>query len=207
MLPDINYIQTHEVYVKISKYMALNVNELRNGIVFKQDGELFQVQTYEHIKTGRGSGNIKLKVKNLKTGSTVEKSFITGARVDEADVEKKKAQYLYRDADVFNFMDPVSFEQFSVAATVLGDQAKFLTDGLDVTLLVGEGAVLAMELPLSLIYTIAETGPEEKGNTVSNVYKESTMGNGMMVKVPMFSKVGDKIKVDTRSGQYVERVK
>lgn len=186
--------------------MALNVNDLRNGVVFKDNGELLQVLTYEHIKTGRGSGNIKLKVRNLKTGSTVEKSFITGARVEEADVAKKKAQYLYRDGD-YNFMDPVSFEQFAIPSSVLGDQAKFLIEGLEVILLIGEGAALAMELPLSLVYTISETGPEEKGNTVSNVYKEAVMDNGMIVKVPMFCKQGDRIKVDTRSGQYVERVK
>lgn len=187
--------------------MALNVNDLRNGAVFKDKGELLQVLTYEHIKMGRGSGNIKLKVKNLKTGSITEKSFITGARVEEADVEKKKAQYLYRDGETYAFMDPVSFEQFSIPASVLGEQAKYLQDGLEVSLIVGEGTALAMELPLSLTYTIAETGPAERGNTVSNVFKDATLDNGMMVKVPMFSKVGDKIKVDTRSGAYVERVK
>src|SRR5687768_8996924 len=98
----------------------LNVNDLRNGTVFKEDNQLFQVLTFEHIKTGRGSGNIKLKVRNLKTGSTVEKSFITGARVDEADVEKKDAQYLYQDGDGFYFMDPSSFEQLVVPASVAG---------------------------------------------------------------------------------------
>ena len=187
--------------------MALNVNELRNGTFFKEGKDIYLVVTYEHMKTGRGSGNIKLKVRNLKTGSVTEKSFITGARVEEADVEKKKAQYLYRDGDNYNFMDPVSFEQFSVSAQVLGDLAKFLTDGLAVILIVGEGEALGVELPMSLIYTIADTGPEEKGNTVSNVYKDATLDSGMIIKVPMFAKVGDRIKVDTRSGQYVERVK
>lgn len=187
--------------------MALNVNELRNGAVFKENGELWQVLVYEHIKMGRGSGTIKVKVRNLRSGSTTEKSFITGARVEEADVEKKKAQYLYRDGDNYNFMDPISFEQFSINQSILGDQAKFLIEGLDVILLVGEGQALSIELPLSLVYTISETGPEEKGNTVSNVYKEAVMDNGMIVKVPMFCKVNEKIKVDTRSGQYVERVK
>ena len=187
--------------------MALNVNDLRNGTFFKEGKEIFLVITYEHVKTGRGSGNIKLKVRNVRSGAVVEKSFITGARVDEADVEKKKAQYLYRDGDSFNFMDPVSFEQFSIPSNVIGDQAKYLVDGLEVTLIVGEGETLGMELPISLVYTIAETGPEEKGNTVSNVYKEATLDNGLVVKVPMFMDVGEKVKVDTRSGEYVERVK
>lgn len=187
--------------------MALNVNDLRNGTFFKEGKEIFLVVTYEHIKTGRGSGNIKLKVRNVRSGAVVEKSFITGARVDEAEVEKKKTQYLYKEGDSFNFMDPVSFEQFQVSASVLGDQAKYLKDGLDVLLIVSEGEVLGMELPLSLIYEIAETGPEEKGNTVSNVYKEAVLDNGLVVKVPMFMSAGEKVKVDTRSGDYIERVK
>lgn len=185
----------------------LNVNELRNGAVFKEDNSVFQVITYEHIKTGRGSGNIKLKVRNLKTGSVTEKSFMTGGRVDEADVVKQKAQFLYKEGDIFNFMDPKSFEQFSVAATVLGEQAKYLMEGLEVTLIVSDGEALAVELPLSLVYTIADTGPGVKGNSVSNVYKDATMDNGLQVKVPLFMSNGEKVKVDTRSGQYVERVK
>ncbi len=187
--------------------MALNVNELRNGTFFSEGKDLFIVITYEHVKTGRGSGNIKLKVKNLRSGAIVEKSFITGARVDEASVEKKKAQFLYRDGDIYSFMDPVSFEQFTVAAEVLGDQAKYLKDGLEVMLVVSGEEALGLELPMSLIYEIAETGPEEKGNTVSNVFKEATLDNGLVVKVPMFMRVGEKVKVDTRSGEYVERVK
>lgn len=191
--------------------MALNVTELRNGAFFKEGGNILQVLTYEHNKTGRGSGTIRLKVKNLKTGAVTEKSFITGARVDEANVEKKKAQYLYRDGDPpaggFNFMDPVSFEQFSLSGSVLGEQAKYLKDGLEVILIVSEGEALGMELPLSLVYGITETGPGERGNTVSNVYKDATLDNGLLVKVPMFMKVGEKVKVDTRTGEYVERVK
>jgi len=187
--------------------MALNVNDLRNGIFFKEGPNIFQVLLYEHVKTGRGSGNIKLKVRNVRTGSIVEKSFITGARVEEADVEKKKAQFLYRDGDSFHFMNPVSFEQFTVSSQVLGNQAKFLKDGLEVTLIVSEEEALGLELSLSLIYEIAETGPGEKGNTVSNVFKEATLDNGLVVKVPMFLDVGQKVKIDTRSGEYVERVK
>ena len=187
--------------------MALNVTELRNGTFYKEGKDIFLVVTYEHMKTGRGSGNIKLKVRNVRSGSVVEKSFITGARVDEADVEKKKAQYLYRDRDIYSFMDPVTFEQFTVLSQVLGDQVKYLKEGLEVLLIVSEEEVLGLELPMSLNYAVSETGPGEKGNTVSNVFKEATLDNGLVVKVPMFIKVDDKIKVDTRSGEYVERVK
>lgn len=187
--------------------MALNVTELRNGTFFKEGNNILQVLTYEHVKMGRGSGTIKVKVKNIRTGSVLEKSFITGARVDEANVEKKKAQFLYRDGDTFNFMDPSSFEQFSISSQVVGDQAKYLKDGLEVTLIVSAGEALGMELPMSLVYEVSETGPGEKGNTVSNVFKEATLDNGLVVKVPMFMNVGESVKVDTRSGEYIERVK
>lgn len=187
--------------------MALNVTELRNGTVFKEGNNIFQVLNYDHVKMGRGSGNVKVKVKNLRSGANVEKSFITGARVDEADVEKKKAQFIYRDGDNFHFMDPVSFEQFSLPSQVLGDQAKYLKDGLEVLLVVSGEEALGLELPNSLVYEIAETGPGEKGNTVSNVFKEASLDNGLLVKVPMFIKVGEHVKVDTRSGEYIERVK
>ena len=184
-----------------------NVTELRNGAVFKEGGNLLQVITYEHNKTARGSGTIKLKVKNLRTGSVVEKSFITGARVDEADVVKKKVQFLYRDGENLNFMDPQSFEQFSLPISVAGGLAKYLKDGLELTLITSREEALAMELPLSLVYEISETGPGEKGNTVSNVFKEATLENGLVIKVPMFIGIGEHVKIDTRSGEYVERVK
>lgn len=194
----------------------INVNDLRNGTVFKEEKELWQVVNYEHIKMGRGSGNIKIKAKNLKTGATTEKSFITGARVEEADVEKKKAQFLYkqslpsgdgRDGENYFFMDPLTFEQFSLTEDIVGDQSKYLKDGLEVLLLVSDESALGMEIPNSLVYEIIETGPGEKGNTVSSVFKDANLDNGLTVKVPMFTKVGDKIKVDTRTGEYVERVK
>lgn len=187
--------------------MALNVTELRNGTFFKEGNNIFQVLTYEHVKMGRGSGTIKVKVKNVRTGAVLEKSFITGAKVDEALVEKKKAQFLYRDGDNFNFMDPQNFEQFSISKQVIGETAKYLKDGLDALLVVSNDEALGIELPLSLVYTISETGPGERGNTVSNVFKEAILDNGLVVKVPMFMKPGEKVKVDTRTGQYVERVK
>ncbi len=184
-----------------------NVTELKNGTYFKEAGIVFQVITYEHNKTGRGSGNVKLKVRNLKTNAITEKSFITGAKVEEANVVKVRAQYLYRDGNSLYFMNPVSFEQFSLMATVAGDSAKFLKDGMEVMLITSGDEALSIDLPLSLIYEIAETGPGERGNTVSNVFKEATLDNGLVIKVPMFIGIGEKVKVDTRSGQYVERVK
>ncbi|OGE31702.1 elongation factor P [Candidatus Daviesbacteria bacterium RIFCSPHIGHO2_01_FULL_44_29] len=185
----------------------LNVTELRSGIVFKEDSNLYQVIVYEHIKMGRGSGNIKVKVRNLRTGAVVEKSFITGARVDDTSVDKKNCQFLYSDGQTFNFMDNATFEQYGIPVNIVGDQAKFLKEGMMVQVVMVEEEALGIELPMSLIYTVTETGPEEKGNTVSNVFKDATLDNGLAVKVPMYMKQGEKIKVDTRSGEYIERVK
>lgn len=185
----------------------LNITELRQGAVYQEGGQILQVLTYEHVKMGRGSGTVKLKVKNLKTGSIVEKSFITGARVEKADVAKTKAQFLYSDGVDYVFMDPVSFEQFSIPKQVLGDSAKYLKESLEVSLITSGQEALGIELPNSIVYEIKETGPSERGNTVSNVYKEATMDNDLIVKVPMFLRVGEKIKVDTRTGEYVERIK
>lgn len=111
----------------------LNANELRNGAVFEEGKDILQVLTYDHIKMGRGSGTIKVKVRNLKTSFVTEKSFITGVRVEEADVQKKKTQFLYRDEDIFYFMDPNTFEQFSISSRILGEQAEYLKDGLEVS--------------------------------------------------------------------------
>lgn len=185
----------------------INVTELRNGTVFEEAGNLWHVLNYEHNKMGRGSGTVKVKARNLRSGAITEKSFITGARVEEANVEKKKAQFLYSDGKAYNFMDPLTFEQFPITKSVLGDQAKFLKENLDVQLIVLGEEALALELPNSIIYQIRETGPEERGNTVSNVFKEAALDNDLIVKVPMFMKVGDRVKIDTRTGAYVERVK
>ncbi len=185
----------------------INVNDLRNGVVFQAENQLWQVLTYEHNKMGRGSGTIKVKARNLRTGAITEKSFITGAKVEEANVVKKKVQFLYKDSEGYNFMDQSSFEQFSVSESVAGDQGKYLMDGMEVIILVAGEEALGIELPNSIIYTITDTGPGEKGNTVSNVFKEATLENGLVVKVPMFMKNGDKVKVDSRTGAYVERVK
>lgn len=185
----------------------ISATDLKSGVVFKDETGLWQVITYEHNKMGRGSGSIKVKARNLRSGAITERAFITGARVEEGDIEKKKAQFLYQDGENFNFMDPVSYEQFPITKAVAADQAKYLYEGLEVILLISGEEALGIELPNSLVYEVAETGPEEKGNTVSNVYKEATLNNGLVVKVPMFMKVGEKVKVDTRTGQYVERVK
>ncbi len=183
----------------------LNVTDLRAGATFKDQGNLWEVQSYQHIKMGRGSANIKIKARNLRTGATIEKSFISGARVEEVEVEKKKAQFLYLDSEGAHFMDQSSFEQFSLPRTLLAAESSFLKEGEEYDLVVAEGETLGLELPRNMILTVAETGPGVKGDTVSSAFKSAVLENGMDIQVPLFIKVGDKIKVDTRSGQYLER--
>ncbi len=184
----------------------VNVNDLRPGMAFVQDGQILQVLTYDHIKMGRGSGNVKVKVRNLKTGSIVEKSFITGARVEEIELDKRELQYLYRDASSYYFMDPDNFDQISIGEGLLGDQGVYLKEGIIIQVLFGEDQPLSVILPISIEYQVAETGPGERGNSVTNIYKPATLENGLAVSVPLFIKNGDIVKIDTRSGKYMERV-
>lgn len=180
---------------------------LRTGVSFEDNGQIYLVLSYEHIKMGRGSANIKVKVKNLRSGALTEKSFISGARVEEISLEKRKVQYLYLDKDSYHFMDSKTFEQFSLGRQMLGDQAKFLKEGMEVEILSYEEEPLAVDLPIKMEFKVAETGPGIRGDSVSNIYKDAVLENDLTVRVPLFIKAGDRILVDTRTGEYVERIK
>jgi len=185
----------------------LNVTDLRAGTAFKEQGNLWEVQSYQHTKMGRGSANIKIRARNLRTGAVVEKSFMSGARVEEAEVEKKKAQFLYADAGSANFMDTATFDQFSLAAKLVANELKFLKEGESYDLLVAEGEILGVELPRNIVLRVIETDPGVKGNSVSNAYKRARLENNLETQVPLFIKEGEAVKIDTRSGEYLERVK
>ena len=168
---------------------------------------MWEVVKYSHTKMGRGSANIKLKIKNLNTGATIEKTFTSGQKVDELSLSKKKGQFLYNDVDNIVFMDPVSFEQFTLPRRLVGRKEKFLKEGETYDLLVAQDQVLSIEIPKLATLSVAETGPGVKGDTVSATTKDATLENGLRVKVPLFINQDDRIKVDTRTGEYVERVK
>ncbi|MCH7541213.1 elongation factor P [Patescibacteria group bacterium] len=185
----------------------LNVTELRSGTTFRDNKGMWEVVKYSHTKMGRGSANIKLKIKNLNTGATIEKTFTSGQKVDELSLSKKKGQFLYNDVDNIVFMDPVSFEQFTLPRSLVGRKEKFLKEGETYDLLVAQDQVLSIEIPKLATLSVAETGPGVKGDTVSATTKDATLENGLRVKVPLFINQDDRIKVDTRTGEYVERVK
>ncbi len=185
----------------------INVNDLRSGATFQEDGLLFEVIDYSHTKMGRGTATIRVKVKNLKTGSTTEKTFISGARVEEAELDKIEAQYLYHDGKEASFMDPVSFDQFTAPLAILAGQEKYLKEGENYSLISFNNQILKVELPRTIILKVVEAPPGVRGDTVSNVYKAAKLENGIEIKVPLFINEGDSVKVDTRSGEYIERVK
>lgn len=183
------------------------VTHLRAGSTFEDNGQPYIVLKYEHTKMGRGTATIKVKARNLKTGAIIEKSFISGARVEEVNLAKRKSQYLYLQDKEYFFMNPKTFEQFSIPEGILGNRAKFLSEGVEVDLLFLEDSPIDIELPPKMDFRVTETDPGVKGNSATNIYKSATLDNGMNVKVPLFIQVGERIWVDTRSGEYVERVK
>lgn len=184
----------------------ISVTELRNGTVFEENGNLYQVLSYEHIKMGRGSANIKVKVRNIRSGSTTDKSFISGARVQDVLVLKKDLQFLYKDSDNVYFMEPLTFEQISVPLRKIQDQHPYLKEGETFSVSFYEDEPLSLNLPPKMEFKIIETGPNVKGNSATNIYKDAVLENGIKTKVPLFIKTGDKVCIDTRTGEYTEKV-
>lgn len=185
--------------------MAIPVNELRNGATFQDSQGTWLVESFEHIKMGRGSATIKVKARNLRSGAISEKSFISGNKVDEAEVEKMRVQFLYQDHKDAYFMNPVTFEQFPVPISRVMEVPKYIKEGGEVEALLIGGEVVSVELPKNVVLLVTEADPGERGNSASNFLKTCTVETGANVQVPLFVKPGDKIKVDTRSGAYIER--
>ncbi len=185
----------------------LNVQELRNGMTFLMDGQLYVTLKYEHIKMGRGSATIKIKAKNLLTGATNDKSFVNSAKVEEANTARKPMQYLYKNNNDFVFMDPKTYDQVGISSEVVGSEGGYLQENILVNILFWEDRALWIELPPKMEFTIVETDPGIKGNSAANMYKSAKLDNGMSVRVPLFINEGEKIMVDTRDGSYAERVK
>lgn len=187
--------------------MVKPVTELKKGIIFREDGELWTVENYEHIKVARGSGTIKVKAQSMRSGTITEKSFMTGARVDVVDVFKKKATFLYQDGKKYVFMDTENFENYEINDSMISG-TKYLKDGMEVRVLVDDrNEIVGLEMPKNETYLITEAAEGVRGNTVSNTNKRAILENGIEVSVPLFVNAGDSVKIDTRTGAYLERVK
>lgn len=183
----------------------ISVTNLRSGACFTDGKDLFRVISYEHTKLGRGTATIKLKIKNLKSKIITEKTFISGAKVQEVNLDLKEAQYLYKTHN-FIFMDPLSFEQFELSSDQIGEFASFLKEGMKVKVLFYQNEPLTIELPIKLDFTVVETGPGIRGDSATNIFKDAILETGAKIKVPLFVKVGDRVLVDTRTGEYQERI-
>jgi elongation factor P len=184
----------------------IDVNELRKGVTFELEGGLFKVLEYSHNKTGRGNASIKVKARNLLTGSTIDKTFQSGDRVQDARLDFHNVQYLYTDSDFYYFMDNETFEQPGIKAELLGDDALYLKGGMEVKLTIYNGQPLDVELPTSVDLEVLEAEVAVRGDTATGVSKKVKTETGLQVQCPQFVKVGDVIRVDTRTGEYVTRV-
>ncbi|MFN8413001.1 MAG: elongation factor P [Anaerolineales bacterium] len=184
----------------------IDVNELRKGVTFELDGNLYKVVDYSHNKTGRGNANIKVKARNLLTGANVERTFSSGQSVQDVSLDFSNVSYLYKDGDSYIFMDNETFEQPAISREALGDSADFLKEGMEVKLTFYKGEAIDVELPTSVDLKVVEAEMAIRGDTATGVTKKVTTETGITVQCPNFVNVGDTIRVDTRTGEYVTRV-
>jgi elongation factor P len=184
----------------------IDVNELRKGVTFELDGELYKVLDYQHHKPGRGKAVIRTTILNLRTGVSIDKNFISGDRVQDIRLDHHTVQYLYSDGDLYYFMDTDTYEQPSLSAEVLGEAVDYLTDGLTLELSTYEGEPIDIELPITVELEVVEAPPGFAGDTATGATKEVTLETGLKVQVPLFVEKGDHIRVDTRTGEYLTRV-
>lgn len=183
----------------------LSVTELRVGVAFVHRGDPYQVLSYHHHKMGRGGSNIRIKMRNLRTGAALEETFKGGDSFDEANLGRRKAQFLYGDETTLTLMDQESFEQFELPREVVGDLINYMPEGSDVEILLFDERPIGVSLPIKVTLEVTETAPGFKGDTAARSYKPATIATGATVQVPFFIKPGDKIIIDTRNGDYVER--
>jgi elongation factor P len=185
---------------------AITTNDLRNGITLELDHGLFQVVEFQHVKPGKGGAFVRTKLRNLRNGAVIDRTFNAGVRVEQAIVEKKDMQFLYRDGDDYVFMDTDSYEQMNIDPAKLGDAADYLVEQAVAVIAMFNGEIVSVEIPASAELDIAETEPGIQGDRVSGARKPATLQTGKVIQVPLFVNVGDRVKVDTRTGEYITRV-
>lgn len=184
----------------------IDVNELRKGVTFELDGGLYKVLDYSHNKTGRGNATIRVKARNLLTGANIERTFNSGLSVQDVSLDFHNVAYLYNDGDFYHFMDNMTFEQPAIKAELLGDDAYYLKEGMEVKLTFYRGEPLDVEIPSSVDLKVVEAETAIRGDTATGVTKKVKTETGLEVNCPQFVKVGDTIRVNTETGEYVTRV-
>ncbi len=184
----------------------ITAGDFRNGATFEMDGGVFQVVEFQHVKPGKGAAFVRTKFKNVITGAVVEKSFNPTEKFPTAFIERKEMEYSYNDGDLYYFMDPETYDQLPVNASDLGDNFKFVKEGMICRILSYKGNVFGIEPPTFVELLVTATEPGVRGDTATNVTKPATLETGVEVRVPIFVNEGDVIRVDTRTGEYMERV-
>jgi elongation factor P len=184
----------------------ISVTDLRKGVTFEMDGELYKVLDYQHNKPGRGNATIRTRLRNLRSGSNVDRTFQSGDRVQDVRLDRRTVQFLYSDGEFYHFMDLESYEQPILGTDILGDAANYLVDGLNLELSLYDSEPIDVELPVTVDMRITKTEMAIKGDTATGATKDATSETGLVVRVPLFVSEGDTIRVDTRTGGYLTRV-
>ena len=184
---------------------SISSNDIKNGITLKIDGGLFTVVEFQHVKPGKGGAFVRTKLRNARTGAVIERTYRSAETLEQAIIDKRDMQYLYRDGDDYVFMDQSTYDQVPVASKGLGDAANFLKETGTAILMLNGDEIIGVELPASVELTIAETEPGIQGDRVSGARKPATLETGFVVQVPLFVGPGELIKVDTRTGEYLTR--
>jgi elongation factor P len=185
---------------------TITTNDLKTGITLELDNGLFQVIDFQHVKPGKGSAFVRTKLRNVKSGNVFDRTFNAGIKVEQAIINREDMQFLYRDGDDYVFMNNESYEQMNVDPVALGETADYLIEGMSAQVAFFNGEIIGVEIPASVELTITETEPGVQGDRVSGARKPATLETGKVVQVPLFVEIGEKIRVDTRTGDYMTRV-
>jgi elongation factor P len=185
--------------------MAISTNDLKNGMSLDLPEGLFQVVEFQHVKPGKGGAFVRTTLKNVRSGAVLDRTFRAGETLEQAVIDKREMQFLYRDGDDYVFMDNTSYDQLTVGPRALGDAANYIVDGSTVVLQMYAGEIVGTDLPAAVELTVAETEPGVQGDRVSGARKPAKLETGLVVQVPLFVNTGERIKVDTRSGEYITR--
>ncbi len=183
----------------------VSAGDFRNGVTFEMDGNVYQIIEFQHVKPGKGAAFVRTKLRNVISGAVTEKTFNPTDKYPTAYVERKDMQYLYNDGDLYYFMDNETYENVPISKSVLGDGFRFVLENMDVKVLSYKGEVFGVEPPNFVELTVTQTDPGFKGDTATNATKPAVLETGAEVKVPLFINEGDKIRIDTRTGEYMER--
>jgi elongation factor P len=184
----------------------ISTADFRNGLVVEWEGALMEIVEFQHVKPGKGGAFVRTKFKNILTGRVLERTFRSGERFDEARIEERPWQYLYHDGDLYHFMNNDTFEQIEVGENIVGDKAIWLKENMNATLVFHNDKVISLKVPLFVELTITKSDPGVQGDRSSGATKPATLETGATIQVPLFLNEGDVVKVDTRTGEYIERV-